>query len=174
MSSFVTFDNFYDELKFYCHGQPKKAAGLGEIVTGIDHPLADVWINYAIAKGWPQRAEFFRKMLRSGNSLTMPCANPKDFDPGYVAQGQAPAARRYETTTQDVEGRQSIAAQVREVVAKSRPPVQRRRGDLEPEAPMSPAEILAGLKEKGAKEPVAISPALAGRLGLRKLDQAAE
>lgn len=170
----VTFDNFYEEVKLYCHGQAKKADGLGLIVTGIDSDAAKTWIAYAEDKGWPQRAEFFRKMLRSGNSLTMPCADPRKFDPEYKPSGMRRDDFRPEHVTQDIEGRQSIAAQVRDVVAKSRPPRERRRGDNEPERPMSPAEILAGLKEKGEKEPVALSPELASRLGIRPRAEAAE
>ena len=171
---FINFDNFYEEVKLYCHGQPKKADGLGCIITKIDSPEAQAWIKYAADKGWPQRATFFEKMLRSGNALTMPCADPRKFDREYQPSHKPRDDFRPEFVSEHPDDRRSIAEQVRKIVHASRPPVKRFRGEPEPEAPKSPAEILAALKEKGAKEPVTISPALAGRLGLRKLDQAAE
>lgn len=170
----ITFDNFYEEVKLYCHGQAKKADGLGLIVFGVDSDAAKAWIAYAEDKGWPQRACFFRKMLVQGNSLTMPCADPARFDREYRPTNQKRDDFRPEFVSQHPDDRRSVAAQVREIVASSRPPVKRRRGDPEPEKPMSHAEILAGLREKGAKEPVAMSPALASRLGLHPMDQAAE
>lgn len=163
--SLITFDNFYEEVKLFCIGQPKKADGLGVVISDPESEAAKTWIAYAEGKGWAHRAKLWKQMLKQGSKLTMPCADPKRFDPDY--RGKAPMWTEKETTSEDPATRLSIGAQVRKVVADSRPPMQRRRGDNEPEKPKSPSEALADLKAKATSDPVMLSPRLADRLGIR-------
>lgn len=161
----VTFDNFYEEVKFYCKAQVRKADGLGLIVSDVESDAAKAWIAYAEAKGWAHRAKMWKQMLKQGCKLTMPCANPSVFDPSY----RAPHVPRTEVRemNEDVDSRRSIGQQIRDVVAKSRPRDKRRPDNEIEEPPMTPAEIEAGLKAREKANPAKISPRLADHLGIR-------
>jgi hypothetical protein len=169
----VTFDNFFEELKLHCLGQPKKAEGLGVIVHGVDHPLAKVWIDYCLDKAaegdkrWERRAEFFAKMLRANNSLTMPCSNPRDFDRLYHPV-QRPRPKTTHFTSLTPEARRAVIEQAMRGIVRGVRPYDPRRKDNPVEQPQSELDKLRDMyrAQKASGDVPALSPELADKLGL--------
>lgn len=150
--SHIEFENFYDEAKLFMIATAGRSSQRGVTIENENDPRFPKWEWYCFTKGWPQRAKFWRGVLRGGGKLTLPCDDPARFD--YVAcQGYVPMPPSTPPPPESAEHRKRVVeTYVRRSAADARPKGE-RRPDWKPPV-MSPDDVLRAIAERNRREPM--------------------